>query len=264
MAAKIKPLKQYGQHFLRNDAVAGQIVAALACTAGDSVLEIGAGEGVLTDHLDRAGCARVIAVELDPRLAAYLRARFGSRVEVVEQDFLTVPLPGGGTEPPLKIVGNIPYYLTSDIIFKLLGQADRIGRAVLMVQKEVARRLTAVPGNKQYGALTVFVRSKANAAWLFEVGRENFQPPPKVDSAVIALDFNDTVLNEIDDYALFSEIVRCAFNGRRKMLRNSLAGMLAARGLATIGAVDLQMRPEALSIGQFVQLANEMGRRAKT
>jgi len=233
-------------------------VQALNCRAGDRVLEIGAGEGILTGHLADSACDTLIAVEIDARLTAALRERYQERAEIIQADFLGLPLADKAQGGKIKIIGNIPYYLTSEIIFKILEAADHIECAVLMVQKEVAERLAAAPRTKAYGLLSVFVQARAQSTVLFAVGREQFYPPPKVDSCVVRLVFTNAVIRQIIDYALFREIVAHSFRMRRKMLRNSLKALLARQGVTCVRSVDLQKRPEELSIAQFVALANEM------
>jgi 16S rRNA (adenine1518-N6/adenine1519-N6)-dimethyltransferase len=258
----VRPLKKYGQNFLRQPRIAERIVQALDCRPRDRVLEIGAGEGVLTGLLAAAGCAEIRAVEIDPRLAGQLEKHFAGSVEIIRADFLDLAL----CAPPagrLKIIGNIPYYLTSDIIYKLLDAAGCLERAVLMVQKEVAGRLCAAPGGKQYGQLSVRVQTLAACEYLFTVGRENFEPPPKVDSAVVRLLFHERIRSRIRDEALYQEIVRRSFAARRKMLRNSLKELLQRRGPAGVAAVSLERRPEELSVEQFVALSNELSGRAQ-
>jgi len=258
----IRPLKKYGQNFLRNSLIAGKIVRALDARPADQVLEIGAGEGVLTEKLAESAGTVLRAVEIDPRLAGALEQRFAGRMEIIRADFLDLtlcPPPGGGR---LKIIGNIPYYLTSDIIFKLLGASACIDRAVLMVQKEVAGRLSAAPGSKAYSQLTVLVQTRAACQVLFEVGRENFYPVPGVDSAVVLLEFHTRTSGQIDDELLYGEIIRRSFAMRRKMLRNSLKEILQRHGLSAVQSVSLDRRPEELSVEQFVALANELSGQA--
>jgi 16S rRNA (adenine1518-N6/adenine1519-N6)-dimethyltransferase len=259
MTATIRPLKKYGQNFLRNEHLAEQIVAALECGSEDTVLEIGAGEGVLTEKLVRSGCRSLIAVEIDKRLAAHLRNTYGPALDVIEADFVTLALPEKEKGRRIKIIGNIPYYLTSDILFKLLGLSAQLERAVLMLQQEVADRLVAGPGSKDYGILTVFTACRATVVQLFSVGRENFYPQPKVDSAVVRLAFTDRLNAQINDQALFREIVYRSFRTRRKMLRNSLKEIITRQGIDEVLSVDLTKRPEELTPEQFIGLSNELG-----
>jgi 16S rRNA (adenine1518-N6/adenine1519-N6)-dimethyltransferase len=258
----IRPLKKYGQNFLRNRVIADKIVRALDCRPGDHVLEIGAGEGVLTERLAETAGTVISAVEIDPRLAGQLESRLAGRVAVIRADFLDLALCPAADNVPLKIIGNIPYYLTSDIIFKLLGAAAAIERAVLMVQKEVAGRLSAKPGGKDYSQLTVLVQTRAACRVLFEVGRENFYPVPGVDSAVVLFEFHRRTVSRIADQVLYGEIIRRSFAMRRKMLRNSLREILHRHGLSAVQAVSLERRPEELSVDQFVALANEIAGRS--
>ncbi len=208
--------RRFGQHFLIRDSILHRIAAAACPSNCETVVEIGPGKGALTRHLlDRA--ARVIAVEVDPYLVHYLRQRFreNPRLTIVESDVLKTDLDAWG---PAVIAGNLPYYITSPIVEKVFATPGWI-RGVFLVQKEVADRITAVPGTRDYGYLTVHVAAYAHAELLFTVPRVAFAPPPKVESAVIRLTPRETLL---PNTAAFLEFASRAFRQKRKTLRNNL------------------------------------------
>jgi 16S rRNA (adenine1518-N6/adenine1519-N6)-dimethyltransferase len=255
--------KSLGQNFLVDGALQRGIVSALGCSLADTVLEIGPGRGALTRHLvGRVG--HLVLVELDDQLAEGLQAEWGSRadVEVLHQDFLrldwaaSVPDPSG-----LLIVGNIPYNITAPIIFKVL-ERPRPREIVLMVQREVADRLTAEPGTAQYGALTVGVRSVASVAKVLRVPRTAFRPVPGVDSAVVRITpFSPPSLSLAEEHSL-RVLTRAAFEWRRKQLQKILrdhdALGLSRDQLADLSREtewDLTRRPETLSPDDFIRLS---------
>lgn len=253
--------KSLGQNFLVDANLQHKIVDALGAGPDDEVLEIGPGRGALTRHLvDQVG--RLVLVELDDDLAAALQERFGARddVHVVHGDVLHVPLEKELDDPARALViGNIPYNITSPILFRLL-EPPRPRDIVLMVQEEVADRIVAPVGSKAYGALSVGVRAVADARKLFRVGRGAFRPVPGVDSAIIRITPRTDVEGEHEG---LRTVVRAAFQWRRKQLRKILRdhpdirlpdGEEVDRVLAELG-VEGTVRPERLSPEQFVQLA---------
>lgn len=250
-----RPLKHLGQNFLTSVSIQKKIVAALQITSKDTVLEIGPGKGALSEHIIARHPAAFYAVELDRRWCDLLNERFAGRMTVLNEDFLSSDLKRFGNE--LKIIGNIPYNISSPIFFKLVDEHVFIHSAVLMMQKEVARRLTAAPGGKEYGILSVVAQSYAEAEYLFEVRRGNFFPRPEVDSAVVRLHFHKT-LPGVDNPLLYRRIVRHCFNYRRKMLRNSLSRIFDKSIVYSLTAVDLNLRPEQLTVQHFKDLANEL------
>ncbi len=244
--------KRYGQNFLVDEHFVSKIVAAVDPRPGETVVEIGPGLGALTGALiARAG--RVVAIEIDRDLAARLRERFAPEVldlrvaDALAFDFTTL-----GRD--LRVVGNLPYNISSPLLFRLAAQADAIGDLTVMLQKEVVARMTAEPGTADYGRLTVMLGATFAIERLFVVPPGAFRPPPKVDSAVARL----TPLREraplIDDPARFAAIVAAAFSQRRKTLRNAVGGLVAAAQFDAAG-IDPQRRGETLSVAQFVALA---------
>jgi 16S rRNA (adenine1518-N6/adenine1519-N6)-dimethyltransferase len=257
MTKQIKPLKKYGQNFLRNKQIAEKIVAALNCGQEDNILEIGAGEGVLTEHLIRHEYKSITVIEIDQRLAKLLEEKFSGQIDIVKDSVLDVALDKIAGTDRLKVIGNIPYYITSDIVFKLLDNYRILDRAVLMVQKEVADRLIADTKTKDYGLLTIFSGLYSTVEKLFDVSRDEFFPVPNVDSSVVCFNFNVHPDKDVD-YKLLKKIVRAGFNLRRKKLRNSLSKIISAKLLADISSISLDRRPEELTIDEFKLLTTEI------
>ena len=250
--------KSLGQHFLTDRRILGRIADALRLTGSDTVLEIGAGRGALTDILaDRAG--RLIAIEYDRALADILRQRYAKRghVLIAEADVLEISL-GELAAGPYVLVGNVPYYITTPILFHALVP-PRADRSVYLVQKEVADRLCARPGTKEYGALTVNVGAVARAESLFKVPAGAFNPPPKVDSAVVRITPLAEPLVTPAEERPFRLLVQGAFGMRRKQMRRVLRSLYSVSAdvadavLAATG-IDPEVRPETLSPEQFAAL----------
>lgn len=247
------------QHFLHDRRTAERIAGSLRAPPGAHVLEVGPGEGALTGPLLERGW-RVTAVELDEELAGRLERRWGDRgLTVVRADILEYVL-----EPcePWYVIGNLPYAITSPILFHLLGEARRveIPEIVVMMQKEVAERLAAAPGSKTYGALTVGVRLAADVEVLFEVGPGQFRPPPRVRSTVVRLVPGDPSALGEERRERVRTLVRTAFEQRRKQLRSSLragpwelVGDWAGRIQERTG-IDLRRRPETLAVEEWLKL----------
>lgn len=212
--------RRLGQHFLVRDSVLGKIAAAACGEHAPTVIEIGPGKGALTRNLlERA--ERVIAIEVDPYLVHYLRQRFreNPRLSIVESDVLKTDLAQWG---PAAIAGNLPYYITSPIVSHIFATPDWI-RAVLLVQKEVAERITAAAGSRDYGYLSVHVALYSQAELLFPVSRTAFSPPPKVESAVVRLTPRQPLTAwQIRDPGAFLKFAGVAFQHKRKTLRNNL------------------------------------------
>ncbi|HEV2011668.1 MAG TPA: 16S rRNA (adenine(1518)-N(6)/adenine(1519)-N(6))-dimethyltransferase RsmA [Candidatus Limnocylindria bacterium] len=255
-----------GQHFLVDRSALAAIVEAAALTGDDDVLEIGPGPGVLTVALaDRA--RSVTAVEIDERMVAVLRDTVGARenVRVVRADALAVDLYALGERPPTRIVANLPYQITSPLLVRFLEDPRRSARIVVLVQEEVARRIVAQPGDvKERGFLSVFVQSFAEPAIVRRVPARSFRPPPKVDSAVVALRSRPTPAFAPLDQHRFLALVSDAFRHRRKQLRSALgfeAGIAKDRADAALRAagIDPARRPEELSVNEWVALATALG-----
>ncbi len=257
MIAEIKPLKKFGQNFLQNIQYAKQIVKSLDCHENDTVLEIGAGQGALTEILAQLNCENITVLEIDSRLVAFLEERYSPRIVVLKKSILDFSFSEFAAKQRVKVLGNIPYHITSRILFKILDNYKYIQRAVLMVQREVADRLLAGVKSKDYGILTVFVRCHGTVHRLIDISREHFVPEPRVDSTVICLDMYEKI-DGINEYEIFKKIVKTSFQNRRKMLQNSLKGLFNNWQIRGIESVSLTKRPEELSIEEFKILANEI------
>jgi 16S rRNA (adenine1518-N6/adenine1519-N6)-dimethyltransferase len=248
-----------GQHFLRDAGVARAIVDLLAPTAQDLVVEIGPGEGALTEELARRG-GRVIALEVDRALLERLRRRLPT-VEALEADARTWDY-GLLTRPPggrVLVIGNLPYSVSKPIVAALLEARAALDRMVVMLQREVAERLAAPPGGKVYGALSVLTQAVCEVEVALRVPPGAFRPPPQVESAVVRLTPRATRRVPPALEGRFREVVRAAFSSRRKTLANALAGGLglslaAAREAATTSGVDPGRRAETLNVEEFVAL----------
>jgi 16S rRNA (adenine1518-N6/adenine1519-N6)-dimethyltransferase len=267
MTARRPAKKRFGQHFLIPD-WADKVAAAVAPAAADRFLEIGPGPGVLTTRL-AARAAHVIAIEIDRDLAADLRMLLPPTVEVVTADVLDVDLRPYLAGGPLRIAGNLPYNISSPILFKLLALAEaedaggRVLDATLMLQREVADRLVAPPGTGDYGVLTIFAAAQARVERLLTLPPGAFRPAPKVHSALVRLTFTPSQV-PAPLHATFARLVRTAFMQRRKTLANALrpfADPLGREAASTLSAagIDPGARPETLDVAAFVRLAGVFG-----
>jgi 16S rRNA (adenine1518-N6/adenine1519-N6)-dimethyltransferase len=247
----MRPKKKWGQNFLRNRGAVEKIVAAVEPGPDDIILEIGPGEGVLTDKLLELP-NRVIALEIDPDLAARLRAKYGDRLELRNEDAVDAELPA----TPYMAVGNLPYNVGTPILRRVIADPS-CRRAVFMLQKEVADRVVARPGSDPYGYLTLYIAAYASARTLMTLEPRSFHPPPKVRSAVVVLDPHDPGLVSPREELL--ELISASFRMRRKKLVNNLTGwreltreqVLAAMAASGIGP---DVRAETLSLADFDRL----------
>ena len=257
--------KSLGQHFLHDERVARRIVEVAAFRPGDAVLEIGPGGGALTRHLVEA-VGRVTVVELDPRVLDGLRAAFGDRIEIIHGDILKTDLCALadrlGTER-WRVIGNLPYYITTPILFHLLEHRARVQDAVIMMQREVAARLVARPGTKDYGIPTVECGLLADLEVLFSVQPGSFVPPPAVVSSLVRMRMLPEPRFPVADEAEFRRLVRATFGKRRKTLRNTLKEFLDAEPHDRPAGIDLSRRPEELSLEEFARLSNAVYRHPK-
>jgi len=262
----VRPAKGIGQHFLVDRSALAAIVDAAELSGDDDVLEIGPGPGVLTAALADRGHS-VTAVEIDDRMVAVLNDTLRGRhnVRVVRADALAVDLYALGPRPPTRIVANLPYQITSPLLVKFLEDPRRPPRIVLLVQEEVARRIIAQPGDaKVRGFLSVFVQSFAAASIVRRVPSRSFRPPPKVDSAIVALRTLAAPAFAPLDQHRFLALVSDAFRHRRKQLRSALgfeAGVARDRadGALRAAGIDPARRPEELSLAEWVALATALG-----
>jgi 16S rRNA (adenine1518-N6/adenine1519-N6)-dimethyltransferase len=256
------PNKRLGQNFLIDPNIVRKIVALAELVPSDHVLEIGPGRGILTEALSRAA-GRVTAVEVDPRLHAYLEARQAEfpNVELVCEDALAYPvesLPIGTV-----VVANLPYYISTPLLFRLLDQRGRFPRMVLMLQAEVADRLVAQPGGSDYGVLSVMAQYAADITKAFRVSAQCFRPRPEVASAVVLLRTKERTRLSVQEEVVFRSLVKAAFAHRRKTLVNSLRDEGYARHplAETLQRLDIAQtrRAETLSVEDFIRLALALG-----
>lgn len=261
----VRPNKRLGQHFLVDSQVVQDMLTASGVDARDSVLEIGPGLGTLTEALlRRAG--RLSAVESDARLAAGLRDRFAHerKLRILSADFLRLDVHETFPDAPAKVVASLPYNAATQILFRLLEHRVRFPETTLMLQHEVAERLTAGPGTKAYGVISVLIQLFATTQSIRRVAPHSFFPVPQVESRIVRTIFRDEPRVAVVDHDLFRRIVKAAFNQRRKTLRNALR-VLGAADLPAVGRqadVDLQRRGETLALEEFARLANSWARSA--
>ncbi len=253
------PKKHYGQHFLHERGVIERIVAAIAPRPGDRIVEIGPGEGALTLPLLRAA-GRLTAIELDRELIEPLRARAAGvgELEVIRADVLDTDLTALAAGGSLRLAGNLPYYVSSPILFHCLAHAAVITDMHFMLQKEVVERMAAAPGGKVYGRLSVMLQLACRVEPLLRVAPGAFRPPPKVDSAVVRL--VPLPATERPDPALANAtatVVRAAFGKRRKTLANALRGLLDADAIRAAG-IDPAARAETVAPRAYVALAQKL------
>lgn len=252
----VKPKKFLGQHFLKDLKIAQDIADTVDVCPDIPVLEVGPGMGVLTQFLLPKGRS-VKVVELDFESVGYLRENFPQLGEnIIEQDFLRMDLERVFNGNPFVLTGNYPYNISSQIFFKMLDNKELIPCCTGMIQKEVAERIAAVPGNKSYGILSVLIQAWYKVEYLFTVHEHVFNPPPKVKSAVIRMTRNDT--HELGcNEKLFRQIVKTTFNQRRKTLRNSIIPIMG-KGHPFSADPVFGKRPEQLSVQDFVELTNRL------
>jgi 16S rRNA (adenine1518-N6/adenine1519-N6)-dimethyltransferase len=246
----MRPKKKWGQNFLRNRGAVEKIVAAVEPQPGETIVEIGPGEGVLTEKLVELG-APVVAYEIDPDLASRLSQRLAS-VEVRNQDALAATLPPG----PFRAVGNLPYNVGTPILRRIIADSG-CRRAVFMLQREVADRITAKPGDEPYGYLTLYMQMYASARRLMVLGPRSFYPPPKVDSAVVVLDPRPAAYES--DAGDLLDLISTSFRMRRKKLVNNLTDWRNASREDVLQAMDAagldpNVRAETMSLDEFDRL----------
>jgi 16S rRNA (adenine1518-N6/adenine1519-N6)-dimethyltransferase len=249
-----QPRKRFGQHFLADGGVIDAIVAAVDPRPGQALVEIGPGLGALTLPLAER-CQRLTVVELDRDLAARLRRNVA--LDVIEADVLTLDFSAIATQrqQPLRLVGNLPYNISTPILFHLLPAAAGVQDQHFMLQREVVERMAAAPSSKDYGRLTVMLQWRYHIEALFDVAPEAFEPPPRVTSSVVRM--LPWPVPAALDAGLLEELVRVAFSQRRKLLRHTLGRWLDERRFA--GAFDLQRRAEEVPVAEYVALAQAVG-----
>jgi len=247
--------KRFGQHFLHDLNIIERILHSIDPKPGDRLIEIGPGQGALTWPLLQR-CSNLIAIELDRDLIPVLQrasARYGN-LQLINADILEFDLASLGAAQPFRLVGNLPYNISTPLMFHMLDSIAHIIDMHFMVQKEVAQRIVAGPGSGHYGRLSVMLQYRCECQYLFDVPPGSFLPPPKVDSAVIRLIPRAAPEHDIGDFANFSAIVQTAFGQRRKTLSNSLKKMFSRDALIACD-IDPGLRAENLSLGDFAKLS---------
>lgn len=255
----LRPKHSWGQNFLGDPELLREIAGALRLSSGETVVELGPGLGHLTEALLETG-ARVVAVERDRDLVKVLEARALPGLTVIAANAADTDFAKVAGVPEVAVCGNLPYHLSSSILFEVLAQADRVSRAVFTLQKEVVTRLAAEPGNRDYGLLTVLLGRRFFIDEVLELPAHLFYPPPKVDSAVVRLTRLKAPRGEVKDDARFTQLVKAGFGQRRKTLSNALSSHQPLGGkeviesaLATAG-VDGRRRAETLTVEEFAAI----------
>jgi 16S rRNA (adenine1518-N6/adenine1519-N6)-dimethyltransferase len=244
--------KSLGQHFLKDEVVIQKIVDALKVETYTNLLEVGPGGGALTKHLVKLPDIQFKAVELDDEKTAYLKNTFASlKDSIISESFLDIDAP---FDAPFVVIGNFPYNISTQILFKVLDWKDQVPVVIGMFQKEVAQRAASKEGSKVYGVLSVLIQAFYEVEYLFDVSNQSFNPPPKVQSGVIKLRRKTTNLSVKSDRA-FRVLVKTAFNQRRKTLRNAVKSLFTAEMLAD---EIFNKRAEALSVEEFAALTFKM------
>ena len=248
--------KRFGQNFLHDPGVIEQIIRAINPKPDDAIVEIGPGLGALTEEI-LAVNPKLQVVELDRDLIPVLRTKFFNYPEfrIHEADALKFDFSQLMVDRPLRIIGNLPYNISTPLIFHLLSQAGVVQDMHFMLQKEVVQRMAAVPGDNNYGRLGIMTQYFCRVQPLFEVGPGAFRPAPKVDSAIVRLVPHKTLPHPAKDLTTLQAVVRTAFNARRKTLRKALGGMVSGEQLRSLGIND-GLRPENLALADFVAIAD--------
>jgi 16S rRNA (adenine1518-N6/adenine1519-N6)-dimethyltransferase len=256
----LKPKKEWGQNFLGDEGILREMAALAGLQPGDTVVELGSGLGHYTRALLATG-AKVVAVERDRELVPLLKEEFASelaagtvRVEEADAKSFDLAAVAAGAGGPIVLCGNLPYHLSSPILFHLLDQRAQVRRAVFLLQKEVAERVAAAPDTSEYGLLSVLLGLFADARIGMQVGRRHFHPPPEVESAVLVLDFLAAPRATIVDEQRFRALVKAAFAQRRKTLWNALRPVPGAREALQAAGIDPQRRGETLSPEEFASI----------
>lgn len=262
----ISPKKSLGQNFLKDKAICKNIVDALGIESGDTVIEIGPGTGALTDFLIENNIFLKL-IEIDSRSINYLSEKYAkyNNYEIIEQSILDIDLKRFADTSKIKIIGNIPYYISGRILYKLFENNDIISSAVLTVQKEVAERVASPSGSKNYGILSVAAAYSGSARKLFDIPAIAFHPPPKVTSATLKLDFNPIIDKVVMEKVM--KLVKLAFNQRRKMLSNSLKSYFSQINnpddilkISSLWARMHNKRPEQITPSEFYELYKELNK----
>ena len=254
-----KARKRFGQNFLIDDGIINRIARAVSPTAQQQVVEIGPGKGAITELL-LSGCPPLKVVELDRDLIPWLKVKFEGYpdFEVIAADALKVDFGAlADAGRPLRIVGNLPYNISTPLIFHLLSFVGQVQDMHFMLQKEVVQRMGAAPGTKSYGRLTVMVQYWCQVEYLFDVPPQCFSPAPKVDSAIVRLTPRAAPELVAEDHAVLQELVTAAFSQRRKTLRNTLKHLMSSEEIESLN-FDTGRRPETVEVSEFVAMANAL------
>ena len=256
------PSKSLGQNFIKDPRVIDRIAETAVLSSQDEVLEIGPGLGALTSRLAQK-TRKVIAIEKDKKLIEYLRDNFSEypNVEMIHQDALKADFRDLYKGSKLKVISNLPYSVSSPILFKLLEARDCFSTLVLMLQLEVGQRITAGPGNKTYGSISVLLQTYMDVTSEFRVSPASFWPKPKVDSLVLKLVPFENPIVEVTDEKLFEKVVRASFSSRRKMIGNSLTSIMSkesATKCLELAGIDTKRRAETLTIQEFGLLVQKV------
>lgn len=259
-----RPRKHFGQHFLHDRNIIDKIVAAIAPEADQHFVEIGPGRGALTRPLvDR--CNRVDVIEIDRELAARLEPEIGApgltihQADALKFDFRDIER----SVDRLRLAGNLPYNISSPLLFHILAAGDLFDDAHVMLQKEVVARMVAVPGNKTYGRLTVALAARCTVEALFDIRPGSFTPQPAVDSTFVRLQPDAKQRSRIHDETAFDTVLRKAFGMRRKRLANALRGLVTEQEISQIG-IDPGLRAEELHVDAFIELGNMYARESRS
>lgn len=259
MTTEHRARKRFGQNFLQDHGIIHRIARSVGASASDHLVEIGPGQGALTDELLAAG-SRLDAIELDRDLVPILQQRFAGnddfhlhQGDALTFDFASLQL----ADEALRVVGNLPYNISTPLIFHLLAQQHLIQDMHFMLQLEVVERMAAVPSGKNYGRLSVMCQYYCHVEMLFEVPPEAFDPRPKVQSAIVRLTPHKTLPHPADNIDVLDSVLRTTFNMRRKTLRNSLKQRLSPEQIESLG-INPMARPETLSLEEFIRLSNAL------
>lgn len=254
----LPPRKRFGQHFLTDTHVLQEIIACLALQKTDHVVEIGPGKGALTQYL-LSELDHLNAVELDRDLIAYLQQHFHSNsLTIFSADALNFSYASlSKNKRDLRIVGNLPYHISTPLLFKLFSEMDTIYDMHFMLQKEVVLRLTAEMGSEDYGRLSVMTHYFCECDYLFTVPPDAFDPPPKVESAMVRLVPHQQTLLSPAEFHAFSDVVKEAFNFRRKKLSNSLKRLIDANTLRSL-RIDVNARPQDISVADYIRIGQSI------
>jgi 16S rRNA (adenine1518-N6/adenine1519-N6)-dimethyltransferase len=259
-----RPRKRFGQNFLHDEYVIQQIVAAIAPQPGQTLVEIGPGQGAIT-RLLVDNCRELHLVEIDRDLVARLASTFAQykNLHIHNVDALRFDFCALSSGQPLRLVGNLPYNISTPLLFHVIDDIECIEDMHFMLQREVVERMAARPGNKDYGRLSIMIQYYCQVEPILDVGPESFTPAPKVDSSIVRLTPHRIKPVHVDDFSCFSKLVAQAFTMRRKTLRNALKNLLNAEQIAACG-VDPQQRPDVIDIDAYARLGNyysKMGNR---